>query len=490
MHDQHLSEKKKQQLVHYIILNAHCQEHAGLAGKLGLRPTVAVALVALLSLAIGLPRDLPAAEACSGRARTHLPVQSFRLANGMTFLVVERPDPARVAAGWVAHVGSADDPTGLTGTSHILEHMMFKGTRTIGVRDPGELDVLYNRAGATLLNAFTRHDLTAFFVSVPANQLELWFWLESDRLLAPVFRGLDGERKVIEQERKGDEPTPLSRLQGRFDALFWQAHPYRWPLFGWPSDVAAVAVADLERHFRTYYAPCNLTAVLVGHVDRAVVEELARRYFGRIAKQPEPPRPHTLEPEQLAETRMNAVIDGPAQLQIRYHSVPFGHPDSYSLEVLAGLLDGPGGRLHSALVRPPGLAEEAASEQVSDRRAGYFSLAARASGDREPEQLEQAWYEVLRRLEEEPVSPAELERAKNRLAADAFRKLEDPFFLMVRLLTAAGLGEWHDLDEHACRVAAVSAEEVRRVARTYFEPRNRTVGLYHAARGKRQEGER
>jgi predicted Zn-dependent peptidase len=260
------------------------------------------------------------------RSPAHLDVQSFRLDNGMTFLLVEHPDPARVAAGWTAHVGSADDPAGLSGVSHVLEHMMYKGSRTIGVKDPNELDVLYGRAGATLLNAFTRNDSTAFFVSVPANEVELWFWLESDRLLAPAFRDFEGERKVIEQERQRQESTPRGRLENQFNALFWQAHPYRWPLIGWPSDLAAISVEAAERHFRTYYAPGNLTAVLVGHLDRARIEALARRYFGRLPAGPEPPRTRTTEPEQLAETRMNATVDGPGQLLIRYHSVPFRHP--------------------------------------------------------------------------------------------------------------------------------------------------------------------
>jgi predicted Zn-dependent peptidase len=448
-----------------------------------LLPSLALSLC-LTPLAAGLAAAAPAAAppaACVGRAAVQIEPRSFRLANGMTFLIVERPDPARVAAGWVVGVGSADDPTGATGASHLLEHMMFKGTRTIGVRDANELDALYGRAGATSLNAFTRNDLTAYFVSLPANEIELWFWLESDRLLAPVFRDLEGERKVIEQERQRDESTPRGRFQSQFNALFWRAQPYRAPILGWPSDLAAVAVAGAEHHFQAGYTPGNLTAVLVGHLDRQRIEDLAQRYFGRLPAAPAPHRTPTAEPEQLAETRMNAAVDGPAEIEIRYHSVPFRHPDSYALEVLAGLLNGPGGRLAAALLAAES-ADEAAAEQVSLRRAGFFAVTARARGDHGPEPLEQAWYEVLRRLQEEAVSPAELERVRDRIAADTFRRLREPLFLLVQLLTAAGLGDWHDLDEHACRVAAVSAEDVRRVARAYFQPRNRTVGLYRSAR--------
>jgi predicted Zn-dependent peptidase len=453
--------------------------------RAALAPTWLAALA--LPLCVAPLAAAPAAEAvagrpaaCAGSSALHLGMQSFQLANGMTFLIVERPDPARVAAGWVARVGSADDPTGATGASHLLEHMMFKGTQTIGVQDPNELDVLYGRAGATSLNALTRNDLTAYFVSLPANEIELWFWLESDRLLAPVFRDLEGERKVIEQERQRDESAPRGRLQSQFNALFWRAQPYHAPILGWPSDLAATSVADAERHFHASYTAGNLTAVLVGHLDRALIEDLAHRYFARLPAAPAPPRTLTAEPEQLAETRMNAAVDGPAEVEIRYHSVPFQHPDSYALEMLAGLLNGPNGRLAGALLAAES-ADQAMAEQVSLRRAGFFSVTARARGDHGPEGLEQAWYDVLRRLQEEIVSPAELERVRNRLAADTFRRLEEPLFLLVQLLTAAGLGDWHDLNEHTCRITAVSAEDVRRVARAYFEPRNRTVGLYRTA---------
>jgi len=320
-------------------------------------------------------------------------------------------------------------------------------------------------------------------VSLPANELELWFWMESDRLLAPVFRGLDSERMVIEQERQRAESTPWSRQQAQFNALFWKTHPYRWPLFGWPAHVAAISVADIERHFQTYYSPSNLTAVLVGHLDRARIEELARRYFGRISARPEPPRIPVKETGPLTETRLNAVIEGLAQLQIRYHTVPFRHPDSYPLEVLAGLLNGARGRLQIALVQTSALAEQATAEQTSEQRGGFFSLIARASGDHEPEQLERAWAEVIDRLATQPVPQDEIERVKNRLIANYFRNLGSPPFLMVEMLTEAGLGEWKELDDHACRLAAVSAEDVRRVVRTYFAAPNRTVGLYRRPAG-------
>jgi predicted Zn-dependent peptidase len=160
--------------------------------------------------------------------------------------------------------------------------------RELMVKD--ELSRLYTEAGATGLNAFTMHDLTGYFVTVPANKLELWFWLESDRLAEPVFREFYAERAVVHEERRlRTESTPTGRFEELLDAVFWQSHPYGWPVVGWPSDLRSISKAEADRFFATYYAPNNLTAVLVGNFDRAAVERLARRYFGRLERGEEAP---------------------------------------------------------------------------------------------------------------------------------------------------------------------------------------------------------
>jgi len=473
----------------------------------------------------------------SGRAQaavqTGLDVEVLRLDNGMTFLLVDRPAGASVAAGWVARVGSADDPAGQTGLAHFLEHVMFKGTRTIGTTDgrreaelerqeeetaeslrrlrgeaagggadgarqsqelqdrllqiagqrrllqvPDEYDRIYSRAGATGINAFTTADLTAYFLSLPANRLELWFWMESDRLLDPVFRDFATERQVIAEERRQGESTPTGPFADQLEALFWQAHPYRWPRLGWPADVETLTPQDAVRHFRAWYGPGNLTAVLVGRFDRARVRELAKRYFGRLPPVAEPRRVSAREPEQRAETRLLADCNCAPQLEMRYHAVPFLHADAAALEVLAGLLDGRAGRLYQGLVLGPRLASAGSAALSPLARAGWFAVRLQAAEAVPLERLEQCWAEVLRPLQQEPVADRELARVKSSLMAEGFRQLEDPFALMVRLLTDAGQGDWHALEEQPQRLAAVTAEDVLRVARTYFRPENRTVALF------------
>jgi predicted Zn-dependent peptidase len=269
--------------------------------------------------------------------------------------------------------------------------------------------------------------------------------------------------------------------------MFWQAHPYGWPVVGWPSDLRVISKEEADRFFDLYYAPNNLTAALVGNFDPKQVEALARRYFGRLEPSPAAPDVVTLEPQQLAELRMRAECDCQPQVRLRYHTVAFRHADSYALDVLQGLLNGQTGRLHKALVLDQQVATSASSVQDSKKYAGYFEYTAESKGEATPEQLEAAWYRELERLQSEPVPDLELQKVKNQIAADAFRRLESPFFLMLQLLWYEGTGDWTYLNDWAEKTLAVTAADVQRVAREYFAPENRAVGLYHRKAGTAAE---
>ncbi len=487
------------------------------------------------------------APALGAEPTARVPIETFELDNGMRFLLVRRPELTNVYAGWVALVGSANERPGITGMSHFFEHMMFKGTRTIGTRDAerdlaiiaeqeaiqerireiladqrqrwrlgdiddpfadqhrtaeqieleqrfralveeqrslmvtNEMDQIYTRNGANALNAFTNHDLTAYVVTVPANKLELWFWLESDRLAAPVFREFYSERDVVYEERRlRTESTPTGRFDELLDAMFWQSHPYGWPVVGWPSDLEVYTKAQADDYFATYYSPNNLTGILVGNFDQAQVRELAGRYFGRLLRGREtPPDVVTLEMPQLAEKRMLATCDCQPQVEVRVHTVPFRHRDSYALTVLAGLLNDRSGRLNKALVLDQGIASSAFARQESRKYAGFFSLFAETRGEATPEQLEAALDAELAKLATEPIPAEELQKVKNGLAADAYRDLQSPFFLLFRLLNYTGLGDWNYLNTWVDATMAVTDDDVRRVLASYFGRERRTVGLYH-----------
>jgi predicted Zn-dependent peptidase len=514
---------------------------------------LAVGLLLAASPATAAP-TAPAAPAATAPDLTEVPVTSFQLDNGMRFLLVRRPELTTVSAGWVAHVGSANERPGITGLAHLFEHMLFKGTRTIGTTDAArdleiiaeqerlqeqirqlyreqrerwrrgevvdpfgpesrtprlveleeqfgtqveqqralmikdELDKIYTEAGASGLNAFTTEDLTGYFITVPANKLELWFWMESDRLADPVFREFYSERDVVHEERRlRTESSPTGRFDELFNAMFWQAHPYGWPVVGWSSDLRVISKEEADRFFDLYYAPNNLTAVLVGNLEPAWVEAQAKRYFARLEPSPTAPDVATLEPAQLAELRMRAECDCQPQVLARYHTVPFRHADSYALDVLQGLLNGQTGRLHKALVLDQQIASSASSVQDSKKYAGYFEVSIEAKGESTPEQLEAGWYRELQRLQDEPVGAEELQKVKNQIAADAFRRLESPFFLMLQLLFYDGLGDWSYLNDWAERTLAVTAADVQRVAGQYFAAENRAVGLYNRKAGTAAE---
>lgn len=471
----------------------------------------------------------------------------YELPNGMKFLLLPRhAQPNSVAAGWVAKVGSVNERPGITGISHFFEHMMFKGTRTIGTKDAqkdqqlneaqhaarnklrglvltvqyprwvkgeiadpwdpqfdtdemkalrtelqklveeqrqvtvkDEFDSIYTGQGASGMNAFTSHDLTFYFVGVPSNKLELWCWMESDRLSDHVFREFYAERDVVHEERRlRTESTPTGIFEEQFEAMFWQSSPYNWPVIGWPSDLNSYTSEQAETYFQTYYRPNNLVGVIVGDFDLAATKAMIARYFGRLKRGETPPPVVTIEMPQKGEQRMRAECEAAPQVEVRYHSVPFGHPDEAPLEVLSELMNGRTGRLYKALVEGQEVATSAGVRQDSRKYGGAFAFSAECKGDATPEQVEQAFYAELKRLQEEPIPARELEKVKNRVLADSFRRLESNFFLMMQLGYYEALGGWEYINTSPKALLAVEPSEVQRVAKKYFAPENRSVATY------------
>ena len=527
------------------------------ARRAALLAFAALAALALAPAALDAPPALAAgaAAAATPAASAQVQVDSFTLDNGLTFLLVRKPELTTVAAGWVAHVGSSNERPGITGLTHLFEHMMFKGSRTIGTTnierdlqilaeqeqlqeqiraiyaqqqerwrrgeiadpwDPGartpeqielekrfqalvdeqrslmvkdEFDKIYTEAGGSGMNAFTNSDMTVYFITVPANKLELWFWMESDRLFNLVPREFYSERDVVMEERRlRTDSTPTGKFDEQFESLVWQSHPYGWPVIGWPSDLKVISKKQAEDYYRTYYSPSNITIAMVGNFDPAQVRALAQRYFGRTTERaPAPPPVVTEEMPQLAEQRMVAECDCQPQTQIAYQTVPFMHKDSYPLDVLAGLMNGRTGRLEKQLVLKDQIATSASASQDSRKWAGVFTFFAETSGEATPAQLEAAWYAEVAKIQNEPVPAEELQKVKNQIAADAFRRLENPFFLMVQLLYYEGLGDWRYLNSWAERTLAVTADDVQRVAKAYLTKENRTVGVYTRKAGSTAE---
>ena len=495
--------------------------------------------------------------AAGSAAAQQVAVEEFTLPNGMQFLLVPRSDqPNVVSAGWVAKVGSVNERPGITGISHFFEHMMFKGTDTIGTRAPekdaryraeqqalrdeinrlvwtrqydrffkgeiddpwnpandtqeirvlrakldalikaqqgrgdggaaagtivkDEFDQVYTKAGGSGMNAFTTYDLTCYFITVPANKLELWAWMESDRLHDSVFREFYSERDVVHEERRlRTESTPTGRFEEQFDALFWASSGYSWPVIGWPSDLNSYTFEQAQDYWNVYYRPGNLVGILVGDFDPRQARGLIEKYFARLDPGTRKPPPVvTLEIEQLAEQRMNAAGDVPPGVEIRYHTVPAGHADSYPLDVLAELLNERTGRLYTGLVEGRGIAATAQAYSDTRKYAGLFAVSAQARGAATPAALEQAWYEELARLQKDGVPERELRKVKNRVAAQNYRKLENNMSLLVQLAFAEAVLDWREINEGPAKYEAVTAADVQRVATKYFQESNRSVATY------------
>jgi predicted Zn-dependent peptidase len=356
---------------------------------------------------------------------------------------------------------------------------LTKQEKDIMVKD--EFDRIYTTAGGSGMNAGTTNDFTIYFINVPANKLELWFWMESDRLLNPVFREFYAERDVVHEERRlRTDSTPTGKFQEMFEAMFWQSSPYSWPVVGWPSDLEGITREEALAYFAVNYAPNNLTACLVGDFEPARAIELAKKYFGRIPRGPREPEPvRTQEMKQQAEKRMVAHAETNPQALIRYHTVADGHKDEYALSMLSSILSGRTGRLYKSLVLQQAVANSAAAFQNGLKYEGMFQFLGVAKPGHTPEEVEQAVYKEIEKLQKEPVTEQELQKVKNQEAANTFRRLQSNFALMVQLLTAdAGRG-WQTLNTDPPKMQAVTVDDIKRVANTYFTPENRTVAIYY-----------
>ena len=442
----------------------------------------------------------------------------FTLDNGMTFLVVERPGRPLVAAVWAVRVGSASDPPGRRGLAHVVEHLLYAGSRTIGTRDweqeapllrrwerlyersvqrgaaasgldrveqrlaaiqrPGAYSGVYTRAGALGIDAVTRHDSTTFQTLLPKEKIELWFWMESDRLLEPVFRGFRRELAVVEQERRQRiDSTPAGVWFERFDAAYWGAgHPYAHSPGGERREVARLLPAQARSHFEAHYRPGRLVAVLVGDLSPERARALAERYFGRLGRG----AAGAEEAEKVAAPALESLEGACAcrnQVEIRYPTAPFAAAgDAVALDVLAGLLNSRSGRLYRDLVVGEGrVAFAASAEHVSRSLGGYFAVRIEAGEGIGPEELIPAWDRLLGRLRAGRAGDTELERVHRQLLTDSWRQLEQDAGLAQRLAAAEALGGWRQLTEWLDAAAAVSADDLERVIDRYLRPADRAV---------------
>ena len=410
-------------------------------------------------------------------------VHETTLDNGLKIVVKpDRRSPVVVSQIWYK-VGSSDEPAGLTGISHVLEHMMFKGSERLA---PGEFSRIIAEHGGRE-NAFTSKDYTAYYQQLEKSRLPVSFELEAERMrhLRLTDEEFQKEVKVVMEERRlRTEDRPEGLLYEQFMVTAYQVHSYRNPIIGWMDDLKKLRVDDLKDWYRRWYAPNNATLVVVGDVEPSAVFDLARRHFGAIPRGDITPNALPAEPPQqvLRRTRVAAPAEVPSIL-LGFHAPKFetGREwEPYALEVLAGVLDGGNSaRFARELVREQQIASSVDTDYNSmARHPAMFTVSATPARGRSIAELERALLAQIERLRQEPVSDAELERVKAQVVAGNVFNRDSVYYqaMQIGMLETSGLG-WRLLDDYVAGIRAVSAAQVRAVAQKYLIETNLTAAV-------------
>jgi zinc protease len=401
------------------------------------------------------------------------------LPNGLKVILLENHKaPLATFQVWY-RVGSRNEEWGKTGLSHMLEHMMFKGTERIG---PEEFSRIIQENGGNL-NAFTSRDYTAYFENLSADRIQVSVDLESDRMQNLLLREQDfrTERMVVMEERRlRTEDNPQAHVQEQLEATAFQIQPYHWPIIGWMEDIARFTLGDLRSYYRTYYNPTNAFLVVVGDFKKGDLLPKIEKAFGSIAKGVAPNQEKDVDPKQNGERRI--FVKKEAQLPyivMGYHVPNLRELDSYVLEVISVILSGgKSSRLYQSLVREKRLVLSAdADHSLLSRDPSLFYLSADLLPGKAVTEVEKALDQEVERLQRERVGELELEKAKNQIEA-SFVFGQDSLFYQAMLLAQheIALG-WRTIDDYIPSIRKVSAEDIQRVAKQYLIPDNRTVGI-------------
>lgn len=463
-----------------------------------------------------------------------IPVEEHTLRNGLRLLILPRHAAPTVAFVVQYRVGSVNEEPGETGIAHLLEHLLFKGTTTVGTRDyeaerpileemdriqetlarvrrgrgspqdstrirmletrfqilreqasqlvvSNEFDAILSEQGARGLNASTTTESTTYYLELPANRTELWFVLEGDRMRNPIFREFYAERDVVEEERRMRlETSPGGLLyQAHLDTAF-RVHPYGRPVIGTQEDLRNLTREDVQRYFRTYYGPNNAVVAIVGDVDPKQILQWARTYLGTIPRGASPPPVEVSEPPQEEERRVRVPFDAEPSLRVGWRVPSALHPDAPALAMLASILTGGrSSRLYSRLVTQDRLATSITSGTGPGYLyPGLFSIDVSPRSPHTPKAVEAAIYQELDRLRAEPPRELELQRVRNQLEASAIRRLRSNFGLAVQLADSESLfGDWSRTFRFFQAMEAVTPGDIQRVVREYFRENQRTVAI-------------
>ncbi|NES88582.1 M16 family metallopeptidase [Okeania sp. SIO2B9] len=457
-------------------------------------------------------------------------VTEFRLDNGMKFIVLERHNAPVISFSIYADVGGANEPDGQTGVAHYLEHLAFKGTKKIGTKDyqaekqtlekldkifaeiqtasanqkteqvtqllakfeatqkqaseyvnQNEFSKIVKQAGGVGMNAATSADYTLYFYSLPANKLELWMSLESERFLEPVFREFYKEKQVILEERRSrTENSPVAQLLEKFLSKAFQVHPYRRPVIGYQEDIENLSRENVRDFFDTHYVPSNLTVGIVGDVDPKEVKKLAKIYFGRYETKEKPPQLNIVEPPQTEPGEVTMKLQSQPWYIEGYHRPATNHPDNVIYQMITSILsDGRTSRLYQSLVEKQRIALVARGTggYPGDKYPHLMLFYTMTAPNSNVDEVGAALQTEIEKLKTEPVSQQELERVKTQARAGLLRSLDSNTGMASALLSyEVKTGSWQNLFKELDAINAVTIEDIMRVAQKTFVAENRTIG--------------
>ncbi|MEM9217933.1 MAG: pitrilysin family protein [Cyanobacteria bacterium P01_F01_bin.150] len=458
-------------------------------------------------------------------------IKEFTLDNGMKFIVMERHQAPVVSFMTYVDVGAAEETDGQTGAAHYLEHLAFKGTDRIGSRDYSaeqtvleELDQIFEKvqvakqtgaseetiatltaefeatrqkassyviqnqmpqivqkAGGVGLNATTSADATRYFYSFPANKLELWMSLESERFRRPVFREFYEEKDVILEERRMRvDNRPIGKMIEVFLETAFDVHPYQRPVIGYAQDLDQMTREQVTEFFQTYYTPDRMTFAVVGDVDPVEVEQMANIYFGRYPARSPAPKVETIEPPQAEPKEFTLELPSQPWYLEGYHRPSINDSNHLVYDMIDSILSGGRtSRLYKSLVEDSQIALAAQSLNTfpGDRFANMMIFYVLTGANRTLDEAQQAIALELEQLRTEPVSAEELNRVKTQARAGLLSQLASNRG-MASLLPEyeAKTGSWRNLFEDLKGIDAITAEDVMRVSQATFRPENRTIG--------------
>jgi len=401
------------------------------------------------------------------------------LPNGLKVLLKEEHKAPVVTFQIWYRVGSRNECLGKTGLSHMLEHMMFKGTKKYG---PKTFSQTVQRNGGND-NAFTSHDYTAYFETFAADRIGISLDLESDRMQNLLIepKEFSSEREVVKEERRMRyEDDPVNTMEEQMMTVAFSAHPYQWPVIGWMADIDNFTRDDLYNHYRTYYVPNNATIVVVGDFDTKTLLADIEKYFGAMPRGPEPPKVGAVEPKHIGERRV--VVRKQAELPVvfaGYNAPTLKHADSYSLDVMQGILSsGKSSRLYRSLVYEKQIALYAGGDYDNiSTDPNLFYVYAGVMPGKTPEEVEAALLAEIDRFKVEPVTDDELQKAKNQIESSFIMGRDSNFNQAMQLGQFESVAGWRLLETYVDKIRAVTKEDVAHVAKEYFSEDSRTVGI-------------